>query len=273
MRSSGSPLRWLALPLLLALTALAWWVPNREQAGDVPLVGDPLQLGLLRPSVPGSRRCGAVFPSAAEVEADMALVAPRVRAIRTYAAIEGDYDVAAIAARYGLRMWAGAWLGQDARQNAAELATLIETANRHPETVERVVVGNEVLLRRDLPPAALIAALDRVKAAVRQPVTYADVWEFWEQFPEVARHVDVITIHILPYWEDRPTNVDGPWRMSAPWSPACARCFPASPSPSARWAGRAVAAGGRMRRPPACSRRCSCAGSSPWPRRKGSTTT
>ena len=71
------------------------------------------------------------------------------------------------------------------------------------------MVGNEVLLRRDLPPAALIAALDRVKAAVAQPVTYADVWEFWEQFPEVARHVDVITIHILPYWEDGPTNVEG----------------------------------------------------------------
>ena len=60
-----------------------------------------------------------------------------------------------------------------------------------------------------------------------------------------------------------------PWRMCAPWSPACMRCSPASPSPSARWAGRAGAAGGRMRRPPASSRRCSCAGSSPWPQTEG----
>ena len=199
----------LALPLLLLLTLLGWWVPNREQAGDVPLAADRFNSVSFAPFRPGQSPLRGIFPSAAEVEADMALVAPRVRAIRTYAAIEGDYDIAAIAARHGLRMWAGAWLGRDARQNAAEVAKLIETANRHPETVERVVVGNEVLLRRDLPPAALIAALDTVKAAVAQPVTYADVWEFWEQFPEVGRHVDVITIHILPYWEDVPTNVEG----------------------------------------------------------------
>ncbi|MFC7692890.1 hypothetical protein ACFQY5_28325 [Paeniroseomonas aquatica] len=198
-----------ALALLLILTALAWWLPNREQAGEVPLPTDRFNSVSFAPFRPGQSPLRGVFPSAAEVEADMALVAPRVRAIRTYAALEGDYDIAAIAARHGLKLWAGAWLGQDARRNAAELAQLIETARRHPGTVERVVVGNEVLLRRDLPPAALIAALDRVKAAVAQPVTYADVWEFWEQFPEVARHVDVITIHILPYWEDRPTNVEG----------------------------------------------------------------
>ncbi len=198
-----------ALALLLILTALAWWLPNREQAGDVPLATDRFNSVSFAPFRPGQSPLRDIFPSAAEVEADMALVAPRVRAIRTYAAIGGDYDIAAIAARHGLKLWAGAWLGRDARQNAAELATLIEIANRHPETVERVVVGNEELLRRDLSPAALIAALDRVKAAVAQPVTYADVWEFWEQFPEVARHVDVITIHILPYWEDAPTDVEG----------------------------------------------------------------
>ena len=36
------------------------------------------------------------------------------------------------------------------------------------------------------------------------PVTYADVWEFWLRYREVAAAVDFITIHILPYWEDFP---------------------------------------------------------------------
>ena len=199
----------LALPLLLLLTLLGWWLPNREQADDVPLATKRFNSVSFAPFRQGQSPLRGIFPSAAEVEADMALVASRARAIRTYASLEGDYDVAAIAARHGLRMWAGAWLGRDAQQNAAEVAKLIEIANRHPGTVERVVVGNEVLLRRDLPPAALIAALDKIKAAVAQPVTYADVWEFWEQFPAVARHVDVITVHILPYWEDVPTTVEG----------------------------------------------------------------
>ena len=149
------------------------------------------------------------FPSAAEVDADMAVLAPRTRAIRTYAAIEGDYDAAALAERHGLKVWQGIWLGADRAKNAAEIARGIALAKRYPETIERVIVGNEVLLRRDLPVGELIAAIDQVRAAVRQPVTYADVWEFWRQFPEVARHVDVVTIHLLPYWEDQPTGIDG----------------------------------------------------------------
>ncbi|MBV9749880.1 MAG: glycoside hydrolase, partial [Acetobacteraceae bacterium] len=141
--------------------------------------------------------------------ADLALIAPRTRGIRTYAAEEGDYDTAALAQRHGLKLWQGIWLGQDSSRNEKEITRGIALANRYPDTIERVVVGNEVLLRRDLPVDALIAAIDRVRAAVHQPVTYADVWEFWEKFPEVAAHVDVVTIHILPYWEDHPTNIDG----------------------------------------------------------------
>src|SRR5262249_51198155 len=41
---------------------------------------------------------------------------------------------------------------------------------------------------------------------VTQPVTYADVWEFWLRYRELADAVDFITIHILPYWEDVPIS-------------------------------------------------------------------
>jgi hypothetical protein len=44
---------------------------------------------------------------------------------------------------------------------------------------------------------------------VKQPVTYADVWEWWLKYPQVADEVDFITIHLLPYWEDIPTSVQG----------------------------------------------------------------
>ncbi|MCR0983532.1 glycoside hydrolase family 17 protein [Roseomonas populi] len=206
-----APTRSLTAPALLLaalVTILIWWVPNREQAADVPMLADRFNSVSFAPFREGQSPLRDIFPTAAEVEEDIALIAPRVRAIRSYASIEGQYETAAIAQRHGVKMWKGAWLGRDLRQNDREIAALIHAANTYPDTVERVVVGNEVLLRRDLPVEELARQIDRVKAAVRQPVTYADVWEFWAQFPELANHVDIITIHILPYWEDEPLGVD-----------------------------------------------------------------
>jgi exo-beta-1,3-glucanase (GH17 family) len=47
-----------------------------------------------------------------------------------------------------------------------------------------------------------------VKSRVKQPVTYADVWEFWLRNPQLADEVDFITVHLLPYWEDEPIGLD-----------------------------------------------------------------
>jgi hypothetical protein len=74
--------------------------------------------------------------------------------------------------------------------------------------IDKVIVGNEVLLRGDRTVDQLIKYIRRVKAQVKQPVTYADVWEWWLKYPQVADEVDFITIHLLPYWEDVPTSVE-----------------------------------------------------------------
>ncbi len=43
-----------------------------------------------------------------------------------------------------------------------------------------------------------------MKTQVSQPVTYADVWEYWLRYSDLQNFVDFVTIHILPYWEDFP---------------------------------------------------------------------
>lgn len=195
--------------LLIIAVALACWWPNRPQLAGLAMPAAQLNSMSFAPFRDGQSPLTGRFPTAAQVDADLALVAARTRAIRTYASIEGEYDIPALAERHGLKVWLGIWLGSDRASNTLEIARGIQLARTHPATVERVVVGNEVLLRRDLPPAEVIAALDQVRAAVPQPVTYADVWEFWEQYPEVAAHVDIVTIHLLPYWEDEPTGIEG----------------------------------------------------------------
>ncbi len=194
--------------LIASLVTLGWYWPNRAQNPGPALAAGKFASLSFAPFRAGQSPMTEQFPSAAEADADMALMAGATRAVRTYAAIEGQYDAAALAQKHGLHVWQGIWLGADRARNAQEIARGIALAHAYPDTITRVVVGNEVLLRRDLPPAALIAAIDQVRAAVKQPVAYADVWDFWKQFPEVAAHVDVMLIHLLPYWEDTPTGID-----------------------------------------------------------------
>jgi glucan 1,3-beta-glucosidase len=100
----------------------------------------------------------------------------------------------------------GIWLGDVPKQNEKEVEQAIATANANPKAIRGIIVGNEVLLRGDLSPRQLTAYIQRVRTAVPKeiPVTYADVWENWLRYPQMASVVDYITIHILPYWEDNP---------------------------------------------------------------------
>jgi exo-beta-1,3-glucanase (GH17 family) len=195
-----------ALVLSILLVALAWWLPNRATTVAFPQGKlDSVSFAAYRP---GESPLIGAFPTAAQVDQDMAILAPHFRAVRTYAALGGPADVPALARAHGLKVWQGIWLGDNPIDNARDIAAGIALANRYPDVIERVIVGNEVLLRHDLPPAALIADIDRVRAAVRQPVAYADVWQDWQRYPQIAAHVDQVLVHLLPFWEDEPLGVD-----------------------------------------------------------------
>lgn len=146
----------------------------------------------------------ATFVSRQQIEDDLLRLAPLTDCIRTYSTRNGLDQVAEIAGRHGLGVIQGIWLGGDAAAAERDLARAVDIANRYPQVVRSVVVGNEVLLRGEMTAADLAATIRRVKAAVPVPVTYADVWEFWLRYREVYDAVDFVTIHILPYWEDYP---------------------------------------------------------------------
>lgn len=194
--------------LLSILGFFLWGMPNQPQAGDVTMPPGKFNSLSFAPYRAWQSPLNKSYPTAAQVAADLKLVATQADGIRTYSAIEGDYDIGALAKQAGLKVWLGIWLSSNPADNAKEMAAGIAEANKHPNTITRVIVGNEVLLRRDLSVDDLIADIDHVKAQVKQPVAYADVTDFWRQFPQVAPHVDVVMIHFLPYWEDKPLDVD-----------------------------------------------------------------
>ena len=145
---------------------------------------------------------------AAQIEEELAALARVTDCVRIYAVDMGLEQVPAIAARYGLKVLLGIWISGTPRDNRAQIKAGVALANRYRKTVRAVIVGNEVLLRRDLPAEALEDLIRDVRAQVSVPVTYADVWEFWLQHRELARAVDFVTVHILPYWEDKPVRAE-----------------------------------------------------------------
>ncbi|MEO8935564.1 MAG: hypothetical protein ABI277_17995 [Burkholderiaceae bacterium] len=146
--------------------------------------------------------------SPARIDEDLKALSRRFDCVRTYSVGQGLDQVPAIARRYGMKVLLGAWLSRDPVENAEELAQAIRVANQERDVIRAIVVGNEVLLRGELPQRTIAEHLRTVRAATGLPVTYADVWEFWLKYREVAPAVDFITIHILPYWEDEPVKID-----------------------------------------------------------------
>jgi len=142
------------------------------------------------------------------VRSDLAILAQRFRCVRTYSVAPGLDDVPKIARELNLKVMLGMWISSHGPSNDIEIARGIELANTYSDVVTAVIVGNEVLLRREQTAAQLKALIERVRAGTQVPVTYADVWEFWMRNPELARSTSFVTVHILPYWEDHPIGID-----------------------------------------------------------------
>jgi len=197
----------LAFAVVTALNLVWWWWPNRpvEIAG---WTSAPLQSVSFAPYRPGQSPLTRTFPTAEQIDQDLKRLQGKVRAVRTYSTGENLEAVPQRAGKYGLKVWHGAWLNDNDKENLEQINLLIDHANKYPDTIERVIVGNEVLLRKDLTPNQLRAYIRLVKSRVKQPVTYADVWEFWLRNPSLADEVDFITIHLLPYWEDEPIGLE-----------------------------------------------------------------
>ncbi len=200
----------IALAAALAAAALGVWVagarpttPVDAPDGRLPCVSyAPFRQSGLSPLVAGTRA------TEAQIDADLAALARVTGCVRTYSVDQGLDAVPRLARRHGLRVLLGVWIGRDAAENERELARALAVLRHDADAIDAVVVGNEVLLRREQPVARLRAYLERVRAATPIPVTYADVWEFWLRHPALADAVSFVTVHLLPYWEDEPQPVD-----------------------------------------------------------------
>jgi glucan 1,3-beta-glucosidase len=195
--------------LLLSLTAIVaawWWLATPITLARAPI--DPnakllcVSYAPFRDTQTPLLLTTHILPE--QIAQDLAQLAKITDCVRTYSIENGLDQVPALAAKAGLKVIQGIWLGSNRLKNLAQISTVVGLTKGYPGAITAVVVGNEVLLRGEMTTADLAATIRSVKSQVSVPVTYADVWEYWLRNREVYDAVDFVTIHILPYWEDFP---------------------------------------------------------------------
>ncbi|MBV9061860.1 MAG: glycosyltransferase [Alphaproteobacteria bacterium] len=138
-----------------------------------------------------------------QIDRDMAQLAQITGRVRTYSVANGLDRVPEIARRYGLTVSIGCWISTDLEENAREIDKCIRVALNNRRVIDRVFVGNEAMMFGYVSPEQLNRYIRKVREALpaRIKVTTAEPWSQWLLYPEIAKYVDIVSVHIIPYWE------------------------------------------------------------------------
>ncbi len=137
------------------------------------------------------------------IAADMLQLSRITGHVRTYTVAGGLDKVPEIARRYGLTVSLGIWIDADLNKNEREIETAIKVILANRRVIDRVIVGNESIQFGNVTPEQLNSYIQRVRDVLpaRIKVTTAETWSSWLLHPELGQNVDIVFVHILPYWE------------------------------------------------------------------------
>ena len=141
----------------------------------------------------------------AQIRERLAIVQPYVHWVRTFSCTDGNELIPRIAAELGLKTLVGVWLDDDQETNEIEMQNGIEVAKAGYANL--LAIGNEVLLRGELPEDELIGLINRAKqAAPGVPVGYVDAYFLFERHQRVTDACDVVFANCYPFWEGYPAE-------------------------------------------------------------------
>jgi len=167
------------------------------------------------------------FPSLDEIREDLHILKKNWRYLRLYdctlhaervlqviAADQLDFQVM-LGAYLGPEMnnfgcpWGGTYseehLEQSKLANLNEIERLIALANRYPDIIFSVAVGNEATVDwtdHFVPVTHMIDYVRHVKKHVKRPVTFCENYVPWQyKLRDLVAEVDFISLHTYPVWE------------------------------------------------------------------------
>lgn len=188
---------------LAAIFAASWAYYNRPM--DAPDFPDSISGFSFSPFRIDEDPVKDKYPTEAEIREDLQLVARHTKRVRTYSVKDTLGDIPRLANDYGMTVVLGIWISNIEEDNRKEIARAIDIINAN-RNISLVVVGNEALYRRESDLPRLIEYIEEVRAQVKVPVTTAEPWHIWLKNPLLVEYVDVVSAHLLPFWEKIPAD-------------------------------------------------------------------
>jgi len=172
-------------------------------SADAALSYKPLQGFSYGPFRDGQNPNLGIYPSELQMSNDLTIIKNIAPKIRTYGDENTLYQIPKLCNNAGIDCYPGAWLSTDTNANETQINSLISIASSNFPTTKGLIVGNEVLLRGDMPKSSLINYINRVKTKTGKKVSTADSWYYFSDVnnSDLVNAVDFIVIHSHPYWE------------------------------------------------------------------------
>ncbi|NQV29689.1 MAG: glycosyl hydrolase family 17 [Candidatus Marinimicrobia bacterium] len=159
---------------------------------------------------------GVKGPSEVEILEDLNLLSPHWNLIRVYGSDDDSERILKVIHENQLpiRMMLGIWLENETKnpdrkvENLKQVTRGIELANRFPDEVIAINVGNESQVDwswHRMEMKNLIRYIRAVRNLTKQPVTTADDYNFWNKDHSklVAAEIDFMALHAYPLWNGK----------------------------------------------------------------------
>lgn len=151
--------------------------------------------------------------SADVIDEELAKLKTITDTIRLYSLSDCDQAVKVIpaAAKAGLKVTLGLWVGPDPATFAAEKAKLEELLSQDglvtAQNTPAVYVGSEAILRKDVNATTAIANIKEVRTLcaakkLSVPITLADTADVILKNPKLIDAVDFVSPNIFPFWSN-----------------------------------------------------------------------
>ena len=152
--------------------------------------------------------CLSNMPSQNNVTRDMAVLSQLTKVIRLYGTDCNQTEMVLHAinklALTDMKVWLGVWLGTNATTNNRQLSAMYDVLDKNSaDPFAGVVVGNEVLYRKDMTETELGTVLSNVKSnltlkKIELPLATSDLGDYWTA--GLAANVDVVMSNVHPFF-------------------------------------------------------------------------